>query len=286
MKNPIPPEIEIGLNKLEIYSAYKKSPYLSVKHSNYFHVYEDLLLKYRNMPITFVEIGILGGGSLFMWREFFGPDAKIIGIDLNPEAKKWEKDGFEIHIGSQSDPAFWKELFAQIGPVDVILDDGGHTNEQQIVTASCCIPNIKDGGILIVEDVHTSYMRRFGNPSPYSFINYGKNLIDIIFSRSAELSPINGRLKNFVYSIEFFVSIVCFKIDRRKCFTSTFTRNLEVETDFQDFWAIDRYRYSDKINNYLGKLFSKVGIKFSARKILRLFEDIKTNNRLKTYFKE
>ena len=49
--------------------------------------------------ITFVEIGILDGGSLFMWRDFFGNKARIIGVDLNPEAKKWEKEGFEIFIG-------------------------------------------------------------------------------------------------------------------------------------------------------------------------------------------
>ena len=43
-----------------------------------------------------------------MWRKFFGNKARIIGIDINPIAKKWEKNGFEIFIGNQSDPNFWK----------------------------------------------------------------------------------------------------------------------------------------------------------------------------------
>lgn len=81
-----------------------------------------------------------------MWRDYFGASARIIGIDLNPISKKWEKDGFEIYIGNQSDPLFWREIFEKIGDVDIVLDDGGHTYEQQIITAHECIPNIRDGG--------------------------------------------------------------------------------------------------------------------------------------------
>ena len=105
---------------------------------------------------------------------FFGKKARIIGVEFNPAAKKWEKDGFEIFIGSQSDEKFWDNFFKKIGSVDIILDDGGHTNEQQIVTAHKGIPFIKDGGLLIVEDTHTSYMTKFGNPSKYSFIEWSK----------------------------------------------------------------------------------------------------------------
>ena len=57
---------------------------------------------YVGKKITFVEIGVLQGGSLFMWREYFGKNARIIGIDLHPNAKELEKHGFEIYIGNQS----------------------------------------------------------------------------------------------------------------------------------------------------------------------------------------
>ena len=132
------------------YQAYVKSPYRSVKHSTYFEIYDDLFKKYRGKNITFVEIGVLGGGSLFMWREFFGPEARIIGVDLNPNAKKWEEEGFEIFIGSQSDETFWKNFRETVGMVDVVLDDGGHTYEQQIVTTEMLLGNIKDCGLLVV----------------------------------------------------------------------------------------------------------------------------------------
>ena len=114
------------MNDSPSFAAYLESPYRSLKHSSYFRVYDTLFGPYRGKAITFVEVGILGGGSLFMWRSFFGPQARIIGVDLNPNARKWEKDGFEIFIGSQSDTAFWQDFARKVGPVDILLDDGGH----------------------------------------------------------------------------------------------------------------------------------------------------------------
>ena len=64
-------EHQKDIELLDIYKSYKKSPYLSIKHSSYFQVYAELLDGYRGNKITFVEIGVLNGGSLFMWRQFF-----------------------------------------------------------------------------------------------------------------------------------------------------------------------------------------------------------------------
>lgn len=223
------------LKNLDVFESYEASPYLSLKHSSYFQVYEELLSKYKNQKITFVEIGVLNGGSLFMWRDFLGPEVRIIGIDLNPLAKKWEKDGFEIYIGSQSDEKFWDHFFATVGDVDVILDDGGHTNEQQIITANRCIPHIKNSGLLIVEDTHASYMKPFGNPSKYSFINYSKRLMDSINARSPLVSAFKHSLADFIYSITLYESIVCFKIDRSKCFIASTTSNHGLSVSAEDF---------------------------------------------------
>ena len=193
------------------YNAYKKSPYKSIKHTTYFEVYDDLFNSYRGREITFVEIGVLSGGSLFMWRNFFGPKARIIGVDLNPNAKKWEADGFEIYIGSQSDESFWSEFTESVGPIDLVLDDGGHTYEQQIVTAEMLISNIKDGGMLVVEDTHTSYMTGFG-PRKYSFIQYTKNMIDLMNQRFGEFN--NEKADHRVWSIRIYESIVAFDINK------------------------------------------------------------------------
>lgn len=200
------------MENTQSYQSFLKSPHFVFKHSTYFQAYDDLLSEYRGKEITFVEIGILGGGSLFMWRDFFGPRARIIGIDLNPSAKKWEADGFEIFIGSQSDPDFWRGFVEKVGPVDVVLDDGGHTYEQQIVTVEEMLANINDGGKLIVEDTHTSYMNRFG-PRKYSFIEYTKMLIDAVNRRFSSFD--DGETERRVWSIAIYESIVSFSINKK-----------------------------------------------------------------------
>ena len=84
--------------------------------------------KFIGKKITIVEIGILNGGSLFMWRKYFGKRARIIGIDLNSKTKQLKKYGFEIFIGDQANKNFWNKFFKKIGKVDIVIDDGGHTN--------------------------------------------------------------------------------------------------------------------------------------------------------------
>jgi hypothetical protein len=204
-----------------LFNIYNNVKYFSIKHASYFQVYEKLLGKYVGKNFTFVEVGVYHGGSLFMWREYFGPQARIIGIDINPNTKKWEKEGFEIFIGDQADPEFWRSFFAQVGKIDVLLEDGGHTNLQQITTAVCAVDHINDGGLIFVEDLQTNYLKKFGNPSKYSFINFTRRIIDSINSRWNELTPYDNRFRNQVFCIEFFESIVALHIDRRRCFTNT-----------------------------------------------------------------
>lgn len=199
---------------MSILRCYEKSPYLSIKHNTYFPVYEELFSRYIGKQIVFVEVGVLNGGSLFMWREFLGENARIIGIDLNPDAKKWEEKGFEIFIGSQADRKFWARFHAEVGDVDVVLDDGGHTYEQQILTAECSLPIIRDGGLLVVEDTHTSYMKEFGGPSPFSFVSYAKNKIEGINNRFSAFAS-DKKTEQVVWSIQFFESIISLSVNRR-----------------------------------------------------------------------
>ena len=281
-ENTATKQTEVSLQELDIYKCYESAKYLSVKHSSYFQVYEELFSKYRGKKITFVEIGVLNGGSLFMWRNYFGSESRIIGVEFNPAAKKWEEDGFEIYIGSQSDPQFWDRFFSSVGEVDVILDDGGHTNEQQIITTNSCIPHIKDGGVLVIEDVHTSYFRSFGNPSKYSFINYSKTLIDSVNSRFPSVKASKNVLNNAVFSLSFYESIVCFNIDRAKCFTPVLLSNGGITSDAKNFW--DQGNISFKVNSFISRQFKMVGIKFSALHLLIYFEIRWVNRTLKKFF--
>jgi len=195
------------------FECYLHSPEPSFKHTTYFHIYDTLLKKYCGQTITFVEIGVLNGGSLFMWREFFGPQARIIGIDLNPGAKKWEEFGFEIYIGSQQDPSFWDEFLSKVGKIDIVLDDGGHAYLQQIVTVESLLGSISDGGVLVVEDTHTSYMDSFGDRK-MSFVNYAIQCVHKVNSRFGGFQP--RQTDERIFSLQFFESIIAFHVDRKK----------------------------------------------------------------------
>ena len=255
----------------KLINSFKKSKFYSTKHSNYFDIYDKILNKYHNRKITIVEIGILNGGSLFMWRDYFKGKARIIGIDLNPRAKKWEKNGFEIFIGDQSNISFWKYFFKKVGKVDIIVDDGGHTNKQQITTINETIPFIKKDGILIIEDVHASYMTKFCNPSKYSLINFCKKLIDQINYKSnlVNYKKIN-KLQKKLFSIEFFESIVVFKINNKKSIKSKIITNNGKSENFKD------YRYFNDLS-MLNRIFIKLSNYERKYLFLRKFNSFLTN---------
>ena len=230
----------------ETYKSYVKSPYKSIKYGTYFDSYDYFFSKYRNQKITFVEIGVAHGGSLFMWRDYFGPNARIIGVDLNPNAKKWEEHGFEIYIGSQSDVQFWDDFTKKVGLIDVVLDDGGHTYEQQIITTESLLSAMNDGGIIVVEDTHTSYMDGYGQKSK-SFIEYTKKLIDKVNMRFHEFSDFACERR--FWSIEIVESMVAFKINRQASnLDSELTNNGGIDDLAEDF------RYAD--NSHMNRLFA------------------------------
>jgi len=209
------------LDKSETFKYFKKSDRLSLKWNSYFLVYDKIFRKYKNKKIKFVEIGVANGGSLFIWRKLFGKKAKIIGIDANPYSKKLSRYGFKIYTGDQSDPDFWKKFFKKEGKVDVILDDGGHKNLQQISTVHYTLPYVKDGGMIVVEDMATSYLKKeFYNPSRFSFINFCNKIIEFINYRSGLIKKKMNFYSKKIYSIEFFDSIVVLNIDTSKCFKS------------------------------------------------------------------
>lgn len=220
------------------YKSYCNSPYRSIKHSTYFHVYDHLFASYIGESICFVEIGVLEGGSLHMWRDFFGPQARIIGIDVNPNAKKWEDEGFEIFIGSQSDELFWDEFINEVGQVDIVLDDGGHTYAQQIVTTEKVLSHIRDGGMIVVEDTHTSYMDGFGLRKQ-SFIEYTKKFLDKINYRFGDFNDVNCDRR--VWSVQVFESIVAFRVDR----PASHLPSMQTDNKGARDLAVD-YRHNDK----------------------------------------
>lgn len=152
------------------------------KWIHYFDIYDRHFSQYRGKNITILEFGVFQGGSLEMWRKYFGKKARIIGVDVNPKCKTLEGKNIEIYIGDQEDRKFLQQLMKKIGKVDVVIEDGGHTMKQQIATFEEVYPHVRNGGVFLIEDLHTSYWEEYGGgyKKRTTFIEYAKNIIDDI----------------------------------------------------------------------------------------------------------
>ena len=150
------------------------------KWHHYFEIYERHFARFRGQPICLVEFGVSQGGSLEMWRDYFGPQAVIHGVDINPACRQFEQAGTVVHIGDQEDRAFLRRLAAALPPIDILIDDGGHTMRQQIHTFEELFASVQPNGVYLVEDLHTSYWKRWGGGvhKRGTFIEYAKQLVD------------------------------------------------------------------------------------------------------------
>jgi len=111
------------MNELRDYFEHNEKRLIN-KFDHYFDVYDRYFNQYRNKKITIVEIGVYQGGSLQMWRKYFGPEATIWGIDIDPRCKQLEEENTHIIIGSQEDRNFLRSIVDKIGPIDILIDDG------------------------------------------------------------------------------------------------------------------------------------------------------------------
>jgi hypothetical protein len=118
--------------------------------------YHHHLAASRHGIFKVLEIGVFRGASLRMWRDYF-PNAEIHGFDsqkteLTPESR------IHLHVGDQADRHSLDSLLEAAGsPFDLIIDDGGHTMEQQQVSFACLFPHLRPGCPYIIEDLHTSF---------------------------------------------------------------------------------------------------------------------------------
>ncbi len=124
------------------------------KWLHYFEMYHRHLAKFIGKPVTVVEVGVYGGGSLAMWHHYFGAECRVHGVDIQPDCKAHEGERTTIHIGDQADRKFWRRFREAVPHVDILIDDGGHQPQQQTVTLEEMLPAVAAGGVYICEDIH------------------------------------------------------------------------------------------------------------------------------------
>ena len=150
------------------------------KWLHYLPIYERHFAPYRNSPVKVLEIGVQNGGSAQLWREWFGPEAVIFGIDINPDCARANGEVAQIRIGSQADPDFLRKVVAEMGGLDIVIDDGSHVMEHLHASFRTLFPLLAEGGVYLVEDLHTAYWPKFGGGygRKSSFLETAKTLID------------------------------------------------------------------------------------------------------------
>lgn len=193
-------------------------PKLSDKWLPYFDVYERHLSRFINTSPSVLEIGIQKGGSIHMWLDWFGAGTTIVGVDIDPACASLDyPSSVQIAIGDQADKQFWQTLLSTGIKFDVIVDDGGHTMNQQRVSLECLWNSLNEGGVYICEDTHTSYWADWGGgfDHPQSFQTYSKRLTDVLNKEHISQGMINRNLANLfgntLNSVTFYNSQIVFE---------------------------------------------------------------------------
>jgi hypothetical protein len=192
------------------------------KGSNY-HNYTDIYSRYfadlKDAPIKFLEIGIFKGASVKLWEEYF-KNADLHFIDISFQEAEYFSERSHYHICDQASEAALKRFVQEAGgDFDIIIDDGGHTMLQQIISFKTLFPHLKSGGMYIIEDLHTSYWSSHGGGGPHSTVNFLKSLVDevnFIGAKTTRASHLNipssvqkdlNIYRESIYSIHFYDSV-------------------------------------------------------------------------------
>ena len=113
----------------------------------------------RSFSGRLLEIGVMDGFSMQMWREYYPEATDIIGLDIMPK-DHLDIPGVELLQINATDIVAVKDL----GEFDIIVDDGSHMSlEQQQAFFWLYYNQLRPGGFYVIEDLWTSYMPDYLN---------------------------------------------------------------------------------------------------------------------------
>jgi 23S rRNA U2552 (ribose-2'-O)-methylase RlmE/FtsJ len=183
------------------------------KWSHYFPIYDRHFSRYQNTSVIFWEIGVQKGGSCQMWNRYFGPNARIIGIDIDPSYADNVDPGVEIRIGNQSDTNFLQSIIDEFGYPDIVLDDGSHMMADVTATFDFMYNKISRNGVYMIEDMHTCYWPHYGGgvSNPDSFLNISKKHIDQLTAHWSQGKVIPDWITDNTQSISYYDSVIVYE---------------------------------------------------------------------------
>ncbi|MCB1385675.1 MAG: hypothetical protein KDJ80_07010 [Nitratireductor sp.] len=145
------------------------SRYNTDKGLHFLKNYERWFAELRDKEVHILELGILDGGSLELWRDFF-PKGKVVGIDL----KKFEVGNEErifTFAGSQDDPELYRRIQRELNipRFDIIIDDASHVGNISLNSFNILYNGyLRNGGLYVVEDWGTGYWSHWPDGHKYN----------------------------------------------------------------------------------------------------------------------
>lgn len=141
-------------------------------HHKFLNFYELKLKNLRYEKINILEIGFLKGNSIKTWIDFFENgiihSIDILDIDFKHDRFKYNKisqDSYEL-----------KNMFEN-NFFDIIIDDGSHMTSHQLKSLELLWDKLKPSGHYIIEDLHTSFLKRYVDTEITTYDFLVKNIV-------------------------------------------------------------------------------------------------------------
>ncbi len=221
----------------------------SGKWTHYFDVYDRYLQHLIGQEFTLLEIGVSQGGSLQIWKKYFGSKVKIVGIDIDQNSM-FTEDQITTFCGSQTNNNFLQHVLSQITTPTVIIDDGSHVQFDVLTTFNYLYPELACPGFYIIEDVHTAYWLEYqgGINSPFNAVTVASRMVHDVNQQWIK-QPYQTTLKD-IKSIAFYDSMIVFEKDQLIKPTPAYTvkKDIPRHTFTRDIWTADCQVASSKVN--------------------------------------
>ena len=128
-------------------------------HAHYLRNYEEYFRPLLDRDIRLLELGVLNGGSLLLWRDYF-ERGLVVGLDINPLSVEDPTGRIRFYQGVQQDTELLDRVARECAPegFDVIIDDCSHVGYLARASFRHLFErHLKPGGLYVIEDWGTGY---------------------------------------------------------------------------------------------------------------------------------
>jgi hypothetical protein len=150
--------------------------------------YEQYLPK---NPKKLLEIGVLQGASIRMWKEYF-PECEIHGLDLFIDNPIPDIHNVVWHKGNQIDYLLLEQLRKE--NFDIVVDDGSHNSRDQMMTFF----GLFNGNQYYIEDLQCCYEEFYRQRLPYAAT--ALDLFNSIHDSGSNLETVTGKNITLIYA--------------------------------------------------------------------------------------